>query len=117
MKPGPDWTCFNGNWLPPGILGSCNTALSSGSGFLDSIGVAGAGETVHLFVLVEPTFSCRWSAISEVSWITLNTPAYPTFGQGDGDIRFTVQPNTTGAERIGRIVVAEKVLIVIQPAQ
>ena len=58
VQPGPDWTCFNGGWLPPGILGTCNTALSSGGGFLDSITVAGAGETVHLFVLVEPTFSC-----------------------------------------------------------
>ena len=117
VQPGTDWKCFNGNWLPPGILGSCNTALSSGGGFLDSITVGGAGETVHLFVLVEPTFSCPWSAISEVSWITLDSPAFPNFVQGDGDVRFTVEPNTTGAERIGRIVVAEKVLIVIQPAQ
>jgi hypothetical protein len=117
VQPGSDWTCFNGGWLPPGILGTCNTALSSGGGFLDSITVDGAGEAVHLFVLVEPTFSCLWSAISDVSWITLDSPAFPDFFPGDGDVRFTVQPNTTGAERIGHVLVAEKVLTVIQPAQ
>lgn len=70
---------------------------------------------MSISTLVDPPFSCPWSAISEVNWITVTSPAYPTIQTGDGSLQFIVEPNTSGVERIGRIAVAEKFLIVIQP--
>lgn len=70
---------------------------------------------MSITTLVDLPFSCPWSAISEVNWITVTYPAYPTIQRGDSELQFTVAPNTSGVERIGRIAVAEKFLIVIQP--
>jgi hypothetical protein len=58
-----------------------------------------------------------WSAFSEVNWITVTLPAFPTFARGDGPLRFTVEPNSSGVERTGRIKVAEKFLTIVQPAR
>jgi Putative binding domain, N-terminal len=70
-----------------------------------------------MFVLVDLPFSCPWNALSDSSWITVIFPAFPEIARGDGPLRFIVQPNTTGVSRVGRIAVAEKVLMVFQPAQ
>ena len=74
------------------------------------------GGDFEVWTLVDPPLSCQWSARSEVSWITVTSPAYPAFATGDGALFFTVAPNTTGAERTGRIQVAEKFLTVVQPS-
>jgi glucose/arabinose dehydrogenase len=117
VQPGPDWICFNGNWLPPGITGSCNTVMlepRAGGSPITSVTVAAAGGPAEIWTLADPSFACPWSALSEVSWITVTFPAFPTIHHGDGSVQFTVEPNTSGVERIGRIRVAEKFLTVIQ---
>jgi hypothetical protein len=88
-----------------------------GGAQITSVTVPAQGGPATIWTLADPAFSCPWSAISEVNWITVTFPAYPTIHQGDGTVQFTVQPNTSGVERTGRIAVAEKFLIVIQPAQ
>ena len=157
VKPGPDWTCFNGNWLPPGFPipggpppppppptdppppppppGSACTTVKPGpdwtcvicqwqlavrqgyrfpaprpqSHAATFIEGSGAGlrltplrtsqreeRTVSMVVLVDLPFSCPWNALSDASWITVISPAFPAIARGDGSLRFIVQPNTTG---------------------
>jgi hypothetical protein len=118
VQPGPDWSCFNGNWLPPGITGSCATVMlepRAGGAVITSVTVPAAGGPATVWTLADPAFSCPWSAFSEVSWITVTAPAYPTIHRGDGSVQFVVAPNTSGVQRVGQIRVAEKILTIVQP--
>ena len=120
MQPGADWICFNGNWLPPGITGSCATVMlepRAGGAAITSIAVAADGGQQSIWTLADPAFSCPWSAFSEVSWITVAFPGFPTVHLGDGSVSLIVEPNTSGVERVGRIRVAEKILTVVQPGR
>jgi glucose/arabinose dehydrogenase len=117
-------TCCNGGWLPPGLAcsapapvdtGACNILFMEpepGGDLITSISTLG-GDVV-IWTLVDPPLSCEWSARSEVSWITVTSPAYPTFATGDGALSFTVAPNTSVVTRTGRIQVADKFLTVVQ---
>jgi len=84
---------------------------------VESLAVGAAGETASLWTLVDPPFSCPWTARSEVSWITVISPAYPALRRGDGAVQFSVEANNTGAERRGRIEIAEKFVTIVQPAR
>ncbi len=57
---------------------------------------------------------CIWSAISDVPWIAV-TGAMPR--AGDNPVTFTVAANGTGAPRVGRITVRDKVVVIAQAAQ
>ena len=87
----------------------------AGGAQITSVIVAAGGGATSIWTLADPAFSCPWSALSEASWITVTSPAYPTFAQGDGSMQFTVQPNTSGVQRVGQIRVAERILTVVQP--
>jgi hypothetical protein len=89
----------------------------AGGAVITSIAVPAAGATQTIWTLADPVFSCPWSAFSEVSWITVTFPGYPTIHLGDGSVRFIVEPNTSGVERVGRIRVAEKILTIVQPGK
>ena len=120
VQPGPDWVCFRGDWLPPGITGSCATVMlepRAGGAVITSITVPAEGGSHTIWTLADPAFSCPWSAFSEVSWITVTFPGFPTVQLGDGSVGFIVEPNTSGVDRVGRIRVAEKVLTILQPGK
>jgi uncharacterized delta-60 repeat protein len=53
--------------------------------------------------------ACQWGAISNVSWIIVNTPS----GTGSGTVGYTVLPNTS-IERTGTINIAGQTLTVVQ---
>ena len=55
--------------------------------------------------------ACVWSAHSDASWIAI-TSTMPR--AGDNPVRFTVEPNTTGASRTGTIAVRDKVVRITQ---
>ena len=46
--------------------------------------------------------NCNWSAQSNQFWIRITSA---NSGSGDGTIAYTVDPNTTGTQRFGRIIV------------
>ncbi|PGH38577.1 MAG: hypothetical protein CRN43_14260, partial [Candidatus Nephrothrix sp. EaCA] len=81
--------------------GACVYALSSASGFASATG--GAGE-------VTVATTCAWTAASDAEWITNISPA---FGTGNATVTYSVAANT-GAERTGRITIAEKIYAVTQ---
>jgi hypothetical protein len=82
--------------------------------------VAAGGET-RMFQVVQQTQptscggplqnKCRWSAVSEVPWITIITPMPRV---GDDPVNFTVAPNPTGAAREGTIRVRDQVVRITQ---
>jgi hypothetical protein len=53
-------------------------------------------------VAVTTSGGCAWSAISNVSWITITDG---TSGSGSGTVRFTVDPNLTGMVRSGTLTI------------
>src|SRR6185369_14728390 len=42
--------------------------------------------------------TCTWTASTSASWISVSIGG-PTQGQGNGGVAYTLQPNTTGANR------------------
>jgi len=54
---------------------------------------------------------CLWSAVSDVPWITISG-SMPR--AGDDRVAFTVAVNATGAARVGRITVRDKVVVINQ---
>jgi hypothetical protein len=58
--------------------------------------------------------ACRWTARSEVSWITINTPMPQA---GDDRVTFTVAANPATAPRTGRITVQDKAVQITQSGQ
>ncbi len=54
----------------------------------------------------------QWCAVSTVPWITLMNSQ----GTGNGVVQFTYDDNTTGAERTGRIIIADQVFTLTQTA-
>lgn len=56
--------------------------------------------------------ACLWTATAHASWISITTPMPQ---RGDTRVNFVVAPNTTGAPRIGTIVVRDKVVTITQP--
>ncbi len=89
--------------------GSFNIAASGGTG------------SFTVYQMAEPNSCggplqdrCVWSAVADVPWITI-TSSMPR--SGDERVSFSVQGNSTGAARTGRITVRDKVAVVTQAAQ
>ncbi len=59
------------------------------------------------------TGACDWNAVSNDSFITINSGAS---GNGNGTVNFTVAPNTTGTARIGTLTVAGRNVTITQDA-
>jgi hypothetical protein len=90
----------------PTPLPSCSYTLSLGS-TID--GYPGGGSFP---ATVTTTAGCAWAAVSNVSWIHIQTP---TSGNGVGVFTFTVDANTTTA-RTGTVTVAGKTITFNQTA-
>jgi hypothetical protein len=69
--------------------------------------VASGGGTVN--VTVNTSGSCRWTATSNVAWITVSASS----GSGDGSVQLTVAANTGGA-RSGTVTVAGRTVTINQ---
>ncbi|HEY7501253.1 MAG TPA: BACON domain-containing carbohydrate-binding protein [Vicinamibacterales bacterium] len=54
---------------------------------------------------------CRWTAVSDVAWITITT-SMPRMG--DDRVAFAVASNDGAASRVGRITVRDKVVVITQ---
>jgi hypothetical protein len=63
-------------------------------------------------VNVTAAAGCTWTAVSQVAWITVTSGAS---GSGDGPVQFAVDPNATGAQRSGTILIAGQTFTVTQP--
>ena len=50
-----------------------------------------------------PNSSVVWDAVSDVEWLTVESPS--TDLQGHAEIRFAVEPNTSAAERSGKLII------------
>jgi hypothetical protein len=63
-----------------------------------SVGTAGNEDNIRVTATAP---SCTWTAVSNVSWITVGTGS----GAGSGNVRYTVAANT-GSQRTGTLTVA-----------
>ena len=62
-------------------------------------------------VNVTAAAGCPWSATSQAPWILV---APGTAGAGDGTVPFAIEPNATGAPRVGTITIGGQVFTVSQ---
>jgi hypothetical protein len=62
-------------------------------------------------ITVTTDVRCAWEAVASDSWITITSGCC---GSGNGNVSYTVAPNTTGALRKGTITIAGKVFNVKQ---
>ncbi|HKX00766.1 MAG TPA: BACON domain-containing carbohydrate-binding protein [Bryobacteraceae bacterium] len=83
----------------------CSYSLSA-----TSASVASGGGTNG--VVVSADTGCSWTAVSNVSWITIETGLT---GSGSGSVSYTVDPNT-GAARSGTLTIAGVTFTVTQDA-
>lgn len=86
------------------VAGTCAFAITPGSQILGASGSSGS-------VSVGATSGCQWRAISEASWLTVNSGAN---GIGNGVVRFTATANTSSASRSGRVRIAGESLTITQ---
>ena len=70
--------------------------------------IAGAGT-----VAVQAGAGCSWTAVSNVSWVTVTAGAA---GVGDGPVTFAVGANSDAAPRIGTLTIANHAFTVAQAA-
>ncbi|HEV3486218.1 MAG TPA: BACON domain-containing protein, partial [Vicinamibacterales bacterium] len=54
---------------------------------------------------------CPWTAVSNAPWIVVTSGAS---GTGDGAVQFAVDPNMTGAPRVGTITIGTQTFTVNQ---
>jgi hypothetical protein len=74
----------------------CIYMLSAPSATVPSTGGPGT-------VTVQSGAGCPWEAASTVPWIVVTSERS---GAGTQPVQFTVEPNTTGAQRVGTITIA-----------
>ncbi|HJQ69761.1 MAG TPA: hypothetical protein VKA70_12350 [Blastocatellia bacterium] len=87
-----------------GLGGSCSFSISPE--FANYLVGGGSGSFV-----VATSAECGWQAVTDQSWIVItSTPV----GLGDATVNYTVSGNTTGAIRVGAILVGGRVLKVKQ---
>jgi CSLREA domain-containing protein/uncharacterized repeat protein (TIGR01451 family) len=84
--------------------GTCNNVINP---TFSSFSAGGGRASVSVFALAE----CFWTAVSNVNWVTINVGSS---GLGNGAVDYSVQPNTTGAARVGTISIAGKTFTVKQ---
>ncbi|MCU1288203.1 MAG: hypothetical protein JWN60_432, partial [Acidobacteria bacterium] len=82
---------------------SCSYTLSSSAATSPAAGNSGS-------VSVTTTAGCAWTAVSNVSWITVTSGSS---GTGNGTVQYTVAANT-GLAREGKITIAGKTFTVTQ---
>ena len=113
--------------VDPNPSSSARTALIDVAGFPVTVTQAGVSCEVKLAnysiefpasggdgsVLVSAPAACSWNATPNVSWIRI---AGGSSGQGDGEVSFTVDSNTTAQNRNGLIVVGGAVYAITQKA-
>jgi hypothetical protein len=75
-----------------------------------SISADSTGGSPQTLTVVTSPPSCSWSASTDFSWIQLT----PTSGAGGGTLTATLSANTTGADRIGSILINDAIVPVTQ---
>ncbi len=85
---------------------ACSVAITPAQALLPPEGGSGAIE-------VRASAGCAWIAAATASWISLPAPAA---GEGDGTVRFTVAPNTSGQTRAAAITIGDQVFQLTQQA-
>ncbi len=84
--------------------GNCSYAINPSAQTFSSAATSGA-----INVLAGAT--CSWTAVSNVSWITVTVGAS---GVGFGNVSYTVAANTTSSTRVGTATIARQTLTVTQ---
>ena len=82
----------------------CSYSLARTS---DDVGIAGAVRSVT----VSAGAGCTWTAVSNISWISVNAGAN---GAGNGTVTFGVLPNGYGPRRAGTLTIAQQTFTVTQ---
>ncbi len=74
-----------------------------------SVGVEGSTSSVDVTM---PYECCKWSAVSNVNWITINSTT--SNGIGNSKVQFLVEPNFNTCQRKGTLTIAGETLTVEQ---
>ena len=87
---------------------NCSASFScfSPSSSFSTVGPSGGSRSIN----ITAGGSCSWSAVSNASWITINSGSS---GAGNTTLQFTVAPNSGGV-RSGTITFADRTITVIQ---
>src|SRR5215216_1148012 len=88
---------------------SCATISPTSQAFFSSGNTGSVTVTKNL----SATTSCDWNAMSNSSFITIDSGAT---GNNNGTVNFTVAPNTTGVARVGTLTVAGRNITITQDA-
>jgi len=91
------------------IPASCATVTPLNQAFFSP----GNNGSVTVTKNLSATVPCDWNAMSNSSFITINSGAP---GSGNGTVSFTVAPNTTGTARVGTLTVAGRNVTITQDA-
>ena len=86
------------------VTGACSYSISP-----TSTTVAAAGSTGN--VSVTATSGCPWTAVSNVSWVTVTSG---TSGTGNGTVGYSVAANSSTASRTGTVTIAGRTFTVTQ---
>jgi len=78
IRPGPDWTCVNGNWLPPGFptVGTTPGGAAGGGMGSSTGGTTGGGSGTATCTTIRP--GADWTCVSG-NWLP---PGFPIPGSG-----------------------------------
>jgi len=82
---------------------ACSFSIMPGSA---SFSASGGSSNVSVTALD----GCRWTAMSNVPWITITSGSG---GSGNGTVAYSVAPNTSNA-RVGTITIADQIFVVTQ---
>ena len=82
---------------------------------IDPTGTNVAGNAGSGTIGVSASVGEIWNAIATESWITIASGC--SEGSGSGTVRFTYTENDTGAERVGKIVIAGEAYTITQAAR
>lgn len=88
---------------------SCATVSPTNQAFFSP----GNSGSVTVTKNLSATAPCDWTAVSNDSFITIDSGAS---GDGNGNVNFTVAPNTTGTARMGSLTVAGRAVTITQDA-
>jgi pimeloyl-ACP methyl ester carboxylesterase len=106
--PGTDWLDVSYNGLTASAriaVGACDYSLGPTNQIVDSTGG-------NVTLQVAAAAGCGWTANGGDAWLTFTNAG----GTGDGAITLTALPNASGSTRKAIVSVADRDIVIIQPA-
>jgi uncharacterized protein (TIGR03437 family) len=72
-----------------------------------------AGTSGVVQVTAREGTDCSWTATSDAAWVTITTGSS---GNGDGEVRYSIEPNRTNSPRVTQLTIAGNLVTITQQA-